>query len=104
MNIAIRAAAPSDYGFIIHSGRRELSTLFVTKQRPKAESVLTPVLDAIVRAAKTAVACDAADPDALVGWALANQGTLIFVYVSAAVRGHGIAKRLTEFVAPKEDA
>lgn len=100
MRVAIRPAEPADYGFIIHSGKRELSGWFTSRQRPKAEQALTAVLDAVVRRARGAVACDADDPTALVGWALANQGTLLFVYVSAAVRQRGIAKLLTEAVTP----
>ena len=106
MKVAIRAATPADYGFIVHSGMREIGDTVLSKRDlERLAPIFRPLMDAVVRGATSvAVACDAADPDTLVGWAAANQNTVLYVYVSFAVRGNGaIADRLSEFVAPQEE-
>ena len=98
--IQIRPAVASDFGYIVHSGRRELAQakVFGPAWKAKAEKILAGTFDALCRGGAARVACDSSDTSTILGWALFGHDgrTLLYVYVSHAVRRQGIAKLLTE--------
>jgi ribosomal protein S18 acetylase RimI-like enzyme len=50
-----------------------------------------------------AVACSSEDEDTLVGWALAEEGDLWWVYVAKDYRGMGLGSRLRDRVVQSKD-
>lgn len=97
LTVQIRPATADDYGYVIHSGSREMMAMVKPKYRPSVQKAITAALDAMVRGAELAIACDAAEPTTCVGWAMGGaRKTLLYVYVANSFRGHGIAKRLRQ--------
>jgi GNAT superfamily N-acetyltransferase len=100
--VDIRSAMPPDFGYIVHSMKREIDRYLAQREKPAIAPVLTPVIDAFVRGAQVAVvACDRDEPSTLVGWAIWNQNTLVYVYVAAAVRGQRVGRKLIDHGQPR---
>lgn len=98
LSVVTRPARPSDFGFVVHSGSREAAQFVQRRQQFHVKPVLLPMFDALVRATDVEIACEAEQPDTILGWAMARGGRLIFLYVSATVRRQGIARLLKRAV------
>ena len=95
--IAYREARASDRGYMISTSSKCLPALLETRYRASARRRSVPMMRALIESSDAIVACNAADEDALVGYAIGKlEDVSYFVYVANDFRRHGIAKKLVE--------
>lgn len=87
LQITTRPGKDADWGFVLATWLRTFPLL------GERETRLNHMRRALGRGQLT-VACSTEDPDTLVGWALAEEGDLLWMYVSKDFRKTGIAKQL----------
>lgn len=105
MPVALRPLAETDRAYVVSTWQHNYADAagVVGAEREAWRVEVGRMLAALLAGgAACVVACDDADPDTIVGWAIASRATktLHFVYVRAELRGTGIARQLVEAVGP----
>lgn len=97
--VVLREARDTDTRFLVHSWLRsfEASKVALLAARDAYFQGYKPLVEAALTRSRVLVACQKADPDAIVGWVAVEPGDvprLHYVYVKHPFRRFGIAKRL----------
>lgn len=97
--VVLREARDSDKAFLISSWLRSFaaSKLALLADSDAYFQGYRPLVEAALSRSRVLVACQKADPDAIVGWVAVEPGDvprLHYVYVKHPFRRFGIAKRL----------
>ncbi len=84
--VLIRDARPSDLAFVLNAWEQSYIT--------RAKALIGKEIRRLVRTARCIVACDRADDDTLIGFAVVDPGLWHYVYVKDAFRGECISHKL----------
>jgi len=98
MSLCVRAAGPDDLAFVIDAWRRSYEDAPAVRgaEREHYRTEMTRAIRRLLDRAECRVACDADDPDTIVGFAAFTGDELHYCYTKKDFRGIGVARQLLE--------
>ena len=102
MEPTIRRATAADLDFIADTWIRNYAQSVAVRQMRRTmyfdeqRVVMNAILSEALEAGGAYVACDPGGEDVLWGWIVGCPGTIHYVFVKTAFRGHGIGRKLME--------